>query len=149
MSTILLCNHCDSVFAKLLEKYMASTPHFVEQGVRWEEIVITFFICATLVGITYIVKCTILKWIEKTTKEPANNNTPREKDDTIKYIEKLVDFLQGQTKVYGERGEFKQYKPYDSPENKMYNDVLACLIEAQQQKEKRIDIDKLRKALKL
>ena len=137
------------MFAKLLERYMASTPHVAEQGVCWGKVLITAIICGAVVVIACMVKNTILKWIEKTTKEPANNNTPKEKDNTVKYVEKLVDFLQAQTKVYGEKGEFKQYKPFDSPESKMYNDVLACLIGAQQQKDKGIDIDKLRKALKI
>lgn len=149
MSTSFLCSQCDNMFAKLLEQYIASVTHGVEQGVRWEGVLITLIICLALGVIADMVKKTILIWIDKTATKPSGNNTPSDKDKNVKYIEKLIDFLQSQTKVYGEKGEFMHYKPFDSPESKMYNEVLACLIESQQNAGKVIDIAKLRKALNL
>ena len=145
MSTLLLCGQCDSLLAKLLEKCMACSSQGVENGVGWEEMVITFFICAALVYIAYIIKSTILDWKKTGSDMTSGSNKSDDKDNTIKYIEKLIDFLQSQTKEYGEKGEFKKLKAFDSPECKMYNAVLVCLIAAQQGKT--INIDDLTKAL--
>ena len=123
----------------------------VEQGTNCADVLIVAFICLTFWVLARITKKTILGWKDKeiNANKPAENNQPNSNSQVndLKLAEKLLDFLKSQTKNYGEKGEFKSYKPIDSSECKIYNDVLACLIEAQQKEDKKIDIEKLKKAL--
>lgn len=151
MSTLFVCSQCECIVSKMLEKYLAYNHNIAKNGVCWEEIVITLLICLAVIAVAYITKTAVLGWKAKNTEgqETDKDGASTDNDKTIKFIEKLIDSLQSQTKEYGEKGEFKKYKAFDSPECKMYNNVLVCLIAAQQQENKTISIDDLRNALGL
>jgi len=150
MNTLLLSSQCDSCAAKLLVKYLTCSPANADIGFSWDETLITSIICATVIIVALIFRPVITNKIKKDGKNSdgtSGNGASQEKDNTIKYVEKLTDFLLSQTKVYGEKGEITKYKDADAPECVMYREVLAYLIDAQQKDDKKINIVELKAVL--
>lgn len=151
MSIIILNCFCDSTVAKICGMLNVANPMDVEQGTNCVDVLIAAIICAMFYGVARIAKKTILGWKDKEIKEnpPVNKNQSNSNPqvNTLKLMENLLDFLKSQTIIYGEKGEFKSYKSIESPECKMYNDVLTCLIEALQEDDKKINIANLKEAL--
>lgn len=149
MGTILFSCVCDSIAAKLCGECRCITE-IHEAGTNFDDLRIVVAVCVTISVVVLIGAITFLIWkfkeinAKKITTLPQNDNS---QDCTIKLAEKLLDFLKSQTVEYGDKGEFKKYKEINTPECKMYNEVLTCLIESQQEREKMIDIEKLREAL--
>ena len=146
---VLLSCVCDSITQKLCGNRSLSMVR--EAGTNYDDVRIVFVVCVTISVVVLIGAITFLVWkyqeikFKKTTEiNPSKDNL---QDCSLKLAEKLHDFLKSQTMEYGDNGEFKNYKEINTQECKMYNEVLACMIESQQGK--KIDVIKLRDALQL
>ena len=150
MSTLMLSSQCESVFAKVIESLLTNNAP-VENTTSCEDVWIVGIICLAVFLVVLVAAFTILTWKAKDikSKEPTKSTSTKGNENSTKYVEKLLDFLQGQTKEFGEKGEFKRYKTIDSIESKMYYEVLTCLIDAQQQEDKIIKMGDLKRVLNI
>ena len=141
----------DSAVVELAKVISTCQPCVQVSKTNCNDVIIVAIICVAIVLVALFALCGFYyrEKTENNKQNPNNENASNDNDKTIKYIEKLIDSLQSQTKVYGENGDFKDFKDSKSRECTMYNEALVCLIEAQQQENKAINIENLRKALKL
>ncbi len=151
MITIILNCFCDSIVARVCELLNINNQAVVENGPNCVDLWIVFVISAAIVWVAWIAKITVLGWKQKEIdlQNPNETNMSNEnpQETALKLTERLLDFLKCQTMNYGDKGEFKSYKPIDKKECKIYTEVLVCLIEAHQNNDKKIQVEDLKKVL--